>query len=328
MIKTITSKLVSTTVLAGAVFAASTASAAWTGWNIHTEDYPVSKAMEFFIKEANERTDGRVSGRVYHGAVLGNQADAIAQMQIGSIDFAGFNLGPLGAYVPEVNVVSLPFVFKDVEHMHRAMDGKVGEALSAAMSETGIMSLSWFDGGARSFYNTSKPINTPDDVKGMKFRVMNNELYVGMVEALGGNGTPMAYSEVYQGLKTGVIDGAENNWPSYDSSNHFEVSQYYSDTQHLILPECLCVSTAAWASLSDADKAVVKEVAKEASTLQRKLWAEREEKSREKVLASGVKYNAIENKAPFQAAMDVVYKDAVKANPSLQALIDQIKSVQ
>jgi len=325
MIKKTSSALFMASLMVGALTSVG-AQADWKGWNIHTEDYPVSNAMEFFIEEAEKRTDGRVSGRVYNNAVLGNQEDAISQMQIGGIDFAGFNLGPLGSSVPEVNVVSLPFIFKDVDHMHRVMDGSVGQALSDAMAKTGVISLAWYDSGARSFYDTSKPIKTPADVKGMKFRVMNNELYVGMVEALGGNATPMSYSEVYQSLKTGVVDGAENNWPSYESSNHFEVAPYYSATQHLILPECLCVSVKAWDELSASDQKTLKSVAQESATLQRDLWAKREEKSKQAVLDAGVTYNEIADKSAFQAAMKPVYETAVKNNPTLKPLIDQIQA--
>ncbi|TYL48950.1 TRAP transporter substrate-binding protein [Marinomonas sp. IMCC 4694] len=306
----------------------SMAQADWKGWNIHNTDYPVTVAMESFIKDANKATEGRVSGRVYNGAVLGSQSDAIQMLQVGGIQFAGFNLGPMGDAVPEVNVVSLPFIFKNLDHMHRVMDGPVGDQLSDAMAKQGIMSLAWYDGGARSFYNTSKPIKTPADMKGEKFRVMNNELYVGMVEALGGNATPMAYSEVYQSLKTGVVDGAENNWPSYDSSNHFEVASYYSLTEHLILPECLCVNVKTWNGLSSNDQAAVKKAARDSSVLQRKLWAERDTESRKKVLAAGVQFNEIKDKSAFQDAMKPVYAKAVKDNPSLKTFIEQIQKTQ
>ncbi len=331
IIKNSTKKLGKTLALATAISAAvftSAAQADWKGWNIHNTDYPVTVAMESFVKEVDKVTDGRVSGRVYNGAVLGSQSDAIQMLQVGGIQFAGFNLGPMGEAVPEVNVVSLPFIFKNLDHMHRVMDGTVGDQLSDAMAKKGIISLAWYDGGARSFYNTSKPIQTPADIKGEKFRVMNNELYVGMVEALGGNATPMAYSEVYQSLKTGVVDGAENNWPSYDSSNHFEVASYYSLTEHLILPECLCVSVKAWNELSESDQKAVKKAARDSSTLQRQLWAERDTESRKKVLASGVKFNEIKDKSAFQNAMKPVYEKAVKDNPSLKTFIDQIQNTQ
>ncbi|RBO84762.1 TRAP transporter substrate-binding protein [Marinomonas aquiplantarum] len=313
---------------ASAVAFSSAANAEWKGWNIHNTGYPVTDALESFIKEADKATDGRVSGRVYNSSVLGSQSDAIQMLQVGAIQFAGFSLGPMGDAVPEVNVVSLPFIFKDLNHMHRVMDGPVGDQLSDAMAKKGIMSLAWYDGGARSFYNTAKPIQTPADVKGEKFRVMNNELYVGMVEALGGNATPMAYSEVYQSLKTGVVDGAENNWPSYDSSNHYEVAPYYSLTQHLIIPECVCVSVKAWNELSAKDQVAVKKAARDSSALQRKLWAQRDEESRKKVLASGVKFNEIKDKKAFSDAMKPVYAKAVKDNPSLKPFIEQIQNTQ
>jgi len=328
MIKRFAGKTLGAAALVAGLALTSGAQAAWKGWNIHTPDYPVSEAMEYFISEVDKRTDGRVSGKVYHSAVLGNQEDAISQMQLGGIDFAEFNLGPLGPSVPEVNVVSLPFIFKDVEHMHRVMDGQVGQQLGDAIAKAGIVALAWYDSGSRSFYTTGKPISTPADMTGMKFRVMNNELYVGMIEALGGNATPLAYSEVYQSLKTGVVDGAENNWPSYESSNHYEVAQYYSDTQHLILPEVLCVSAQAWEKLSDADKKVVREVAQESAKMQRELWAKRELKSRDVVEKAGIKYNAIADKAAFQNAMDPVYEQAVKKNPALKDLIEQIRSIE
>ncbi len=330
MIKALSKKVVATAVLAASVALVSAQASAgdWKGWNIHVKDYPVSIGMEKFIELAAEKTDGRVGGKVYHGGVLGSQSDAISQMQLGGVDFAEFNLGPLGIAVPEVNVVSLPFIFKDMDHMHRVMDGAVGEKLSAAMAKAGIIALSWYDSGARSFYNNSGVvIKTPADVKGLKFRVMNNELFVGMVEALGGNATPMAFSEVYQSLKTGVVDGAENNWPSYESTNHYDVAGNYSGTQHLILPECLCVSIRAWDALSSEDKKSVKEAAVESAKLQRVLWAERSAQSKAKVLKAGVKYNEIKDKSEFQAAMTPVYAMAVKKNPALKELIAAIKAV-
>ena len=210
---------------------------------------------------------------------------------------------------------------------HRVMDGPFGDKLGEAMAAKGLVPLAWYDSGARSFYNSQKPITTPADLGGMKFRVMNNELFVGMVEALGGNATPMAFSEVYQSLKTGVVDGAENNWPSYESTNHYEVAGYYSLSQHLILPECLCVSKASWDQLSADEQAKVRQAARDSAELQRKLWAERAKASQEKVLASGVKFNEIADKAPFQDAMGAVYAAAIAKTPALEQLIADIKAV-
>ncbi|MCA0872983.1 TRAP transporter substrate-binding protein [Seohaeicola saemankumensis] len=320
-------KIFAAAVAAGLAVAATTASAEWKGWNIHVPDYPVSVAMDDFIAKASEVTGGAVSGKTFHGGVLGSQPDAITQMQIGGINYAVFNMGPMGPIVPETNVLSLPFIFKDMDHMHRVMDGAFGDKLGEAMAAKGLVPLAWYDSGARSFYNSQKPINTPSDLDGMKFRVMNNELFVGMVEALGGNATPMAFSEVYQSLKTGVVDGAENNWPSYESTNHYEVAGYYSLSQHLILPECLCVSKASWDQLSAEDQAKVRKVARDSADLQRKLWADRAKASQAKVLESGVKFNEIADKAPFQDAMSAVYTAAIAKTPELEQLIADIKAV-
>ncbi|NIZ11325.1 TRAP transporter substrate-binding protein [Pseudooceanicola sp. HF7] len=298
----------------------------WRGWNIHPEDYPNSIALEMFAEQVAEATEGRVTPQVYHNAVLGAQPDAIEQVRNGGLDFANFNMGPMGQIVPATNVLSLPFIFKDVDHMHRVMDNEIGERFSKALSEEGLVALSWFDSGSRSFYNTKKPIMSPADVDGMKFRVMNNDLYVDMVDQLGGNATPMAYSEVYQSLKTGVIDGAENNYPSYDSSNHFEVAPYYSITNHLIIPECICISTASWEALSAEDQEMVKQAAVDAAETQRELWAEREMASLEKVKAAGSKINEVDDPKAFQDAMGPVYAGFLAENPDLEALVKDIQA--
>lgn len=315
--------------LAGAsMLAASAANAAeWRGWNIHVEGYPNTVALDKFAELVTERTDGRISPKNFHSGVLGNQPDAIEQVRVGAIEYGNFNLGPMGPVVPEADVVNLPFIFKGLDHMHRVMDGAVGEEIGAAMAAKGLQPLAWYDSGARSFYNSKHPITKPDDVKGLKVRVMNNELFVGMVEALGGNATPMAFSEVFQSIKTGVVDGAENNWPSYESTNHYEVAGYYSLSEHLIIPECVCINTTVWEGLSDEDKDIVKTAARESAELQRKLWTERAEASRKKVVDSGVKFNEIADKSGFQKAMEPVYVKAIEANPLLEDLINKIKAV-
>ena len=303
------------------------AQAEWRGWNIHVPDYPVSLGMDQFTAEIADKTGGRLTGKTYHSGVLGSQPDAIEQMRLGSIDYAVFNLGPMGQVIPATNVVSLPFIFKSMDHMHRVLDGPVGKQLSDAMAEKGIVALAWYDSGARSFYNSKKPIMTPDDVKGMKVRVMNNDLFVNMIDSMGGNATPMAFSEVYTSIKTGVVDGAENNWPSYESTAHYEVAGYYSGSEHLIIPECFCVSTALWNGLSAEDKEIVASAARDSAVLQRELWAKRSDASRDKVIAAGVKYNEITDKAPFQAAMKPVYDKFIAANPDLEGLVKAIQAV-
>ncbi len=300
----------------------------WRGWAIHPEDYPNTVAMQSFADAVATATEGRVEPTVYANGILGSQPDAIEQLRSGALDWANFNMGPMGEIVPATNVLSLPFVFANVDHMHRAMDGDVGATLSAALSEAGIVALSWFDSGSRSFYNSKHPITSPADMDGMKFRVMNNDLYVQMVDVLGGNATPMAYGEVYQSLQTGVIDGAENNYPSYESSNHYEVAKYYSITNHLIIPECLCVATSTWNELSEADQEIIRQAAIDAAKVQRELWAARELESRAKVEAAGVAVNEVADPVAFQSAMEPIYAAFIASNPDLEPLIAQIKSYQ
>lgn len=302
--------------------------AEWKGWNIHKPGYPNTVAMDKFAELLAAKTDGRYTLKMFHSGVLGNQPDAIEQLRIGAVEIGNFNLGPIGPIAPEANVVSLPFIFKDEGHMHRALDGAPGDQISAGMAKKGMIALAWYDAGARSFYNSKRPIMNPDDVKGMKVRVMNNDLYSGMISALGGNPSPMAFSEVYQSLKTGVVDGAENNWPSYESTGHFEVAGYYSDSQHLIIPECVCINADVYAALSDADKAAVKAAARESADLQRKLWAERAEASRAMVMKAGVKFNDVADKQAFQDAMKPVYEKFLASNEELKPLVAAIQATQ
>ncbi|NRB55046.1 MAG: TRAP transporter substrate-binding protein [Salinicola sp.] len=315
---------------AGALMGVATGASAedWRGWNVHPDGYPNSLALKSFADEVSDKTEGRVNPRVYNNAVLGDQPDAIDQARSGALDFGNFNMGPMGPIVPETDVLSLPFLFNSVDQMYRVMDGDIGQRFADALAEKDLIALSWFGSGARSFYDTDHPIEEPDDVKGLKLRVMNNDLYVQMVDALGGNATPMSYGEVFQSLKTGVIDGAENNFPSFESSNHYEVAKYFSETDHLIIPECLCVAKTSWNALSDEDKSIVRTAAQNAAKEQRKLWAERVEKSREIVEKAGVKVNQVKDKSAFQARMEPIYQAFVEEHPDLESLIDDIRNTQ
>lgn len=300
----------------------------WRGWNIHPPSYPNGKALESFAKEVAEKTEGRVEPKVYHNAVLGDQPDAIEQTRSGALDFANFNMGPMGPIVPAANVLSLPFIFRSPDDMYRVMDGEIGERFADALAEKNLIVLSWFGSGARSLYNTDHPVETPDDVEGLKVRVMNNDLYVQMIDEMEGNATPMAYGEVYQSLKTGVIDGAENNYPSYESSGHYEVANYYSLTEHLILPECLCVAKASWEELSEKDRQAIREAAEDAAKEQRALWEEGVQASKQKILDAGVKINEVDDKSAFQAKMQPIYDQFVQEHPELESLVTDIQDAQ
>lgn len=306
-------------------FSVSAQAKEWKGWNIHVAGYPNTIAMDKFAELLSQKSGGKMKLKMYHAGTLGSQPDAIEQVRLGGIEIANFSLGPIGPIVPEANVVSLPFIFKNTDHVWRVLEGKAGEMINAGLAKKGLISLAWYDGGARSFYNSKKAIKTPADVVGMKVRVMNNDLYSGMIKALGGNPTPMAFAEVYQSLKTGVVDGAENNWPSYESTGHFEVAKFYSISQHLIIPETLCINAAVWNKLSANDQKILKEAAQESALLQRKLWKERAKASEAKVMAGGAVANTIPDKSAFQAAMKPVYNKFLADNPNLKPLVKLIQ---
>ena len=327
---TILTRITRTTAAAALAFGFASGASALElrGWNIHVEDYPVSIAMESFLAEVAEKTGGEITGKVYHNGVLGSQPDAIEQMRLGVMDFGEFSLGPMGQAVPETNVVSLPFIFSSIPDMYRLMDGEVGDAIGEGMIDKGIMPLAWYAAGARSFYNSVRPINTPADVEGLKVRVMSNDLFVKMIESMDGNATPMAFAEVYQSLKTGVVDGAENNPPSYESTSHFEVAKYYSLTEHLIIPECLCMSLKTWEKMTPEQQEIVKAAGRASAEYQRELWADREAASMEIVQAGGTVVNTIADKAPFQAAMTPVYDKFLADNPALTDLVNLIRNAE
>lgn len=306
----------------------SASAATWRGWNTHTQGFPNTVALEHFVKAIAEQTHGKIKGKVYNNAVLGDQTDAIQQLQSGAIQFANFNMSPMGEFVPATNIVSLPYLFKDTTQMHEQMDGALGKKLAAAMAEKGIVALSWFDSETRSFYNTKHPINSPADMKGLKIRVQENDLYVDMVNALGANPTPLPYSDVYQALASGVVEGAENNYPSYKESNHYEVAKYYSEDQHFIIPECLCVAKKVWDKLSAEQQKIVSDAAVDAALEQRKLWAADDKAAKEFVAKHGAIINVPTDMQAFRDAMSPVYTKYFERYPDQKATIEEIRNTK
>jgi len=323
-------KKISVTLLAaaaGCLLSGVAAADNWRAWNIHNDGHPNTAAMDKFAELVETATGGEIKLQVFHGGVLGSQPDALEQVRLGAIEIGNFNLGPIGPMVKEANLVSLPFIFKSVPHMFRVLEGEAGAVVATAMGEAGVLPLAWFDAGARSFY-AQKPINTPADVEGLKIRVMNNDLYTAMISEMGGNPSPMAFSEVQQALKTGVVDGAENNFPSFKNVGHFEVTTHYSLSEHLIIPECICVNTDKFNALSAEMQEAVRGAAVEAALIQRDLWAVGSEQARKDVEAAGIKVNEIADKAPFQSAMDAVYSDYLAANPDMKSLVEMAQATE
>jgi tripartite ATP-independent transporter DctP family solute receptor len=293
----------------------------------HPDGYPTVEAVKFMGKLVEERTDGRIRIEIYHSAQLGQEKDTIEQTRFGVIDMNRVSLGPFNNLIEETKIPSLPYIFRSTEHMHKVMDGPIGAEILAAFEPHGLIGLAFYDGGSRSFYNSERPIRSVDDLKGMKFRVMQSDLFVDMVDALGANATPLPYGEVYSSIQTGVIDGAENNYPSFESSKHFEVAKYYTLDEHLIVPEVLVVSKTTWDKLSPEDQQILSDAAKESVPYMRELWQAREKVSEEMVRAAGVEVVTDIDKTPFIEAMKPVYEKYVDTD-RLKDLVARIQATE
>jgi tripartite ATP-independent transporter DctP family solute receptor len=293
--------------------------------DIHPEGYPTLEAVKFMGQLITERTGGRVKIQTFHAAQLGQEKDTIEQTRFGVIDMNRINMAPFNNAIPETNIPSLPFIFRSVPHMRKVMDGPIGDSILNAFDGQDLVGLCFYDSGARSFYNSKRPINTLADMKGLKIRVQQSDMFIDLVNALGANATPMPFGEVFAALQTSVIDGAENNWPSFESTRHFEVAKFYSLTEHSMSPEVLVMSKRSFGKLSAADQAVVRTAAKESVIKMRELWEAREKASEAAVRAKGAQINTVE-KQPFIDAMKPVYDKYVK-DAKLKDLLTRIQAV-
>jgi tripartite ATP-independent transporter DctP family solute receptor len=275
--------------------------------DVHPAGYPTVVAVENMGKKLDAATQGRIKFQMFPGSVLGGEKEMIEQTQVGAIQILRTSLGPVGPVVPEVNVFNMPFVFRDIPHMRAVIDGPIGQELldKLSASPARLVGLAWMDGGSRSLY-TKKPVRKPEDLKGQKIRMMGNPLFVDTMNAMGGNGIAMGYGEVFSAIQTGVIDGAENNPPSLYTANHFKAgAKFYTQTNHLIIPEILVMSKVAWDKLTPADQALVRKTAREAQLEQRQLWDAAVADYTSKLKAEGVEFIAMDNKPFFDATAPV-----------------------
>jgi tripartite ATP-independent transporter DctP family solute receptor len=290
----------------------------------HPSDYPTVQAVDEMARLLRERTDGRLDVKTYSGGQLGSERDTLEITVFGGLDMNRVNLAPLNSIEPMTTIPALPFLFRSNLHMRRALDSNVGDEILDSLTGHGLIGLCFYDSGDRNFYNTKRPIYTPADMQGLKIRVPNSDLYIAMIKALGADATPMSISEVYQSLVQGVIDGAENNWPSYESGRHFEVATYYSLTRHVIAPEVLVMSARRWEKLSEADREEVRRAAKDSVPFMRTLWDARVDTARTKLIEAGVKVNEIADPAAFAAAMRPVW-DKYIVSDAQRRLVNEIE---
>jgi len=297
--------------------------------DVHPEGYPTVAAVENMGKKLSDATKGRLSVQMYPSMQLGGEKEAIEQAQVGAIAFARVSVGALGPVVDDLNVFNLPYVFRNTAHMQHVIDGPIGQDLldKVTNSGKGLIGLCWMDAGARNFYDTKKPIHNLADLKGQKIRVMGNPIFVDMANSMGANGVPLGYDQVFSSLQTGVIDGAENNPPSFVFDNHFQVAKYYTIDEHLIVPEMLVMSKKIFDSLSKEEQADVKKFAREAQLDERKLWEVYEKQAMDKAKAAGIQIITVSDadKKAFQAAVKPVWD---KYGPKYAEMIKRIQDTK
>ncbi len=295
--------------------------------DVHPADYPTVMAVKKMGAILKETSNGRLGVRVYPSGSLGTEKDNIEQLKIGGLDMMRIHVSTLNSVVPETMATVLPFVFRSKEHMQTVLDGAIGDEILAAMASQGLIGLAFYDSGARSFYTAKKPITKLADLKGLKIRVPQSDLFVSMIESLGANPTPMPLGEVYTALKTGIVDAAENNWPSYESSRHFEAAKFYNLSEHSHAPDVLVFSKKTWDKLSKEDQLALRKAAKDSVPHMRKLWNEREQKSQKTLEAGGVKTAKIANIQEFVDAMKPVYSKFANT-PKLKDLVKRIQETK
>jgi tripartite ATP-independent transporter DctP family solute receptor len=297
--------------------------------DVHPAGYPTVVAVENMGKKLEHATNGRLSVQMYGSMQLGGEKETIEQCQVGALQLGRVSVGALGPVVDDLNVFNLPFLFRNTAHMETVIDGPLGQELLDKVTNnpnTHLVGLCWMDAGARNMYDTKHPIKSVDDIKGLKVRVMGNPMFVDMMNAIGGNGVAMGYDQVFSALQTGVVDGAENNPPSFYFDNHYQVAKYYTITEHLIVPEILVFSAPAWAKLDKGDQDLITKFGHEAQLDERKLWIEKERDAMDKMKAAGIEIDTISDadKKKLQDAVKPVWD---KYGAKYADLIKRIQAV-
>lgn len=291
------------------------------------EDYPTVQALNFMGRMIAERSGGRDQIRVFHSRQLGEEKETIEQTRAGAIDLNRTNGALIGNLVPAMNVLAMPFLFRSIDHLHKVLDGPIGDEILNSFEPYGFVGLAFYDSGARSIYNSVRPVRNLADLKGLRLRVQQSELMSDMMKALGAEPVELPYGQVITGLATKLIDGAENNWPSFVTTDHYKFAGHYTLTEHTMSPEVLVMSRKAWESLSAEDRKLFREAAQQSNRFMREKWNDLERRSRQQAEAAGVTIVADFDHQSFEAAMAPIYAKAQR-NPAAAALIARIRKVE
>lgn len=288
------------------------------------QTHPVHKGILEFQKALELKSKGTLKVKIFPDAQLGSEREVLELLQIGSVAATKVSAATLSNFVPEYHLLGIPYLFRDKQHQFDVLEGDIGKSILEKGSKFWLRGLCYYDAGSRSFYTSEKAIRTPDDLKGLKIRVMNNQMAINMVNSMGGSATPLAYAELYTAIQQGVVDGAENNPPSFVSSNHYEISKYYTIDQHSSVPDVLLIGTKYWESLSEKEKVWVQEAADESAQAQKVFWNESVEECMAIAKKAGVEI-IIPEKSLFAEKSKSVVEDFIKEYPEMAPIVEQIK---
>ena len=291
------------------------------------EDYPTVQALLYMGSVVAQRSGGRHQIKVFHSPQLGEEKETLEQTRVGAIDLNRTNVALIGNMVPAMNVLAMPVLFRSIEHLQKVLDGPIGSEILDSFEPYGFVGLAFYDSGARSIYNSVRPVRSIADLKGLRLRVQQSEQMSDMIKSLGADPVELPYGQVLTGLATRLIDGAENNWPSFVTTDHYKYAGYYSLTEHTMSPEVLVMSKKAWASLSAEDQQIFRESALRSSRFMREKWRDLEERSRKQAEAAGVKIVTDIDRKPFEASMAGLYAKAQR-DPAVGQLIERIRKVE
>lgn len=309
-------------VLASAFAAGAAQARDFRSADVHPLDYPTVMTVKKIGEIVSQKTNGKYNVKVFGNSSLGSEKDTLEQVKIGALDMVRINTATFHNIVPETMIPSFPFIFRDINHFRKTMNGPQGDQILAAVEKAGYVGLALWESGARSIYG-KKPVRTLADTKGMKIRVQASDLWIAFAQAIGASPTPIPMAEVYTALKTGLVDAAENNYPSYETAKHYEAAPFYSETQHVMAPEILVFSKKVWDTLSKEEQKVIRDAAKETIPYYIDLWTKKEQASKELTKKNGATYVDDVKKAEFVAAVKPVW-DKFSGTPELKKLVQDI----
>jgi tripartite ATP-independent transporter DctP family solute receptor len=291
------------------------------------EDYPTVQALRFMGRQISERTGGKHDVKVFHSRQLGEEKETLEQTRAGAIDLNRTNVALIGNVIPSMNVLALPFLFRSIEHMQKVLDGPIGSEILGSFEPYGFVGLAFYDSGARSIYNNVRPVRSLADLKGLRIRVQQSEQMSEMMRSLGAAPVELPYGQVLTGLANKLIDGAENNWPSFVTTDHYKHAGHYTLTEHTMSPEVLVMSLKAWETLSSDERKIFREEARRSGQFMREKWRDLELQSRKQAEMAGVIIVSEIDRKPFEAAMTGIYAK-VQRDPVSAKLIERIRNVE